>query len=107
MTLNKNLETNRDEILRIAASHGAQDLRVFGSVSRGEATDKSDVDILIKLEPGRSLLTSLRLSRILKICSGARSMWSLKTQSALTFASKSSGTLSAYEGGFDGTFHCV
>jgi predicted nucleotidyltransferase len=66
MTLNKNLETNRDEILRIAASHGAQDLRVFGSVSRGEATDKSDVDILIKLEPGRSLLDIVAIKQDLE-----------------------------------------
>jgi uncharacterized protein len=56
MILNKILDKNREKILRIAASYGARDLRVFGSVSRGEANLKSDIDILITLETGRSLL---------------------------------------------------
>lgn len=38
----------RDEILRIAAENGATNLRVFGSVARGEATDDSDVDFLVE-----------------------------------------------------------
>jgi predicted nucleotidyltransferase len=46
----------RDEILRIAARHGAQRVRVFGSVARGEPAPTSDLDLLIDLEPGRSLL---------------------------------------------------
>ncbi len=46
----------RDEILRIAEEHGAHNVRVFGSVARGEATEDSDVDFLIDLEPGRTLL---------------------------------------------------
>ena len=50
------LQSKRDEILRIAAKHGAHNVRVFGSVARGEADDKSDVDFLVNMEPGRSLL---------------------------------------------------
>lgn len=50
------LQSKREEILRIAARHGAHNVRVFGSVARGEADDKSDVDFLVKMEPGRSLL---------------------------------------------------
>jgi hypothetical protein len=46
----------REEILRIAARHGASEVRVFGSVARGEAGEESDVDFLVELEPGRSLL---------------------------------------------------
>ncbi|HEX6901212.1 MAG TPA: nucleotidyltransferase domain-containing protein [Thermoanaerobaculia bacterium] len=46
----------RDEILRVAARHGAHHLRVFGSVARGEADERSDVDFLVELEKGRSLL---------------------------------------------------
>lgn len=46
----------REEILRIASRHGARDVRVFGSVARGEAGDDSDVDFLVELEAGRSLL---------------------------------------------------
>lgn len=56
MDPSKMLQDKRDEILRIAAAHGAQNVRVFGSVFRGEAGAKSDVDLLVKLEPGRSLL---------------------------------------------------
>ena len=50
------LQTKRDEILRIAAEHGAQNIRVFGSVARGEDDEKSDVDFLVDMEKGRSLL---------------------------------------------------
>lgn len=53
----------RDEILRVASAHGARNLRVFGSVSRGEATDKSDIDLLINLEPGRTLLDIIAIKQ--------------------------------------------
>jgi predicted nucleotidyltransferase len=49
------LQTRRDDILSIAARHGARNVRVFGSVARGEARPDSDVDILVDMEPGRSL----------------------------------------------------
>lgn len=42
--------------LRIAAKDGARNVRVFGSVARGEADDRSDIDLLVEMEPGRSLL---------------------------------------------------
>ena len=50
------IRNRRDEILRVAARHGAHHLRVFGSVARGEADERSDVDFLVDLEKGRSLL---------------------------------------------------
>jgi len=50
------LKAKREEILRIAARHGAVNIRVFGSVARGDARPDSDVDFLVDLEPGRSLL---------------------------------------------------
>jgi uncharacterized protein len=46
----------RAEILAAAARHGASNVRVFGSVARGEADAASDVDFLVDFEPGRSLL---------------------------------------------------
>lgn len=49
------LKTKRREILRIAAKYGARNVRVFGSVARGDAGEHSDVDFLIDLEPGRTL----------------------------------------------------
>lgn len=50
------LNSKRRQILQIAASRGAHNLRVFGSVARGDAGANSDVDFLVDLEPGRSLL---------------------------------------------------
>jgi predicted nucleotidyltransferase len=50
------LKSRRDEILAIAERHGASNVRVFGSVARGEASPDSDVDFLVDLEPGRTLL---------------------------------------------------
>lgn len=46
----------RVEILRFARAHGATRVRVFGSVARGEETAGSDLDLLVDLAPGRSLL---------------------------------------------------
>jgi uncharacterized protein len=49
------LQRNRQAILEIAQRHGAHDVRVFGSVARGESTQSSDVDILVRFDPDRSL----------------------------------------------------
>jgi uncharacterized protein len=56
MDMHKRLLAWREEILRAAARHGASNVRIFGSVARGEAGPASDVDVLVDLEPGRSLL---------------------------------------------------
>ncbi len=56
MTLEELLHEKREEILRIAARHGARNVRVFGSMVRGEANQASDIDFLVEMEPGRSLL---------------------------------------------------
>ncbi len=50
------LQTQRDEILSIATRHGAYNVRVFGSIAWGDASGHSDVDFLVELEEGRSLL---------------------------------------------------
>jgi predicted nucleotidyltransferase len=49
------LRRRRKEILRVAAASGARNLRVFGSVARGDAKPGSDVDLLVEFEAGRSL----------------------------------------------------
>ena len=56
MTLQEQLQEKREEILALAAKHGASNIRVFGSVVRGEADADSDVDFLVEMQPGRSLL---------------------------------------------------
>jgi hypothetical protein len=45
----------REQILALAAKYGASDVRIFGSVARGQADDLSDVDFLVNLQEGRSL----------------------------------------------------
>jgi hypothetical protein len=55
MGIQELLQAKREEILRIAAQHGARNVRVFGSVARGEADEASDIDFLVELEPGRTL----------------------------------------------------
>lgn len=55
MATDQLLREKREEILRIAARHGARNVRVFGSLPRGEADERSDVDFLVEMEPGRSL----------------------------------------------------
>jgi len=60
------LTDKREEILRIAARHGARNVRVFGSVARGLADQDSDVDLLVEIEEGRSLLDRIALMQELE-----------------------------------------
>jgi hypothetical protein len=56
MVKDETLQSKRLDILRIAAGHGARSVRLFGSVARGDNRPDSDVDFLVEMEPGRSLL---------------------------------------------------
>lgn len=60
------LRARRQEILSSACDHGAHNVRVFGSTVRGEATAGSDVDLLVEMEPGRSLVDLVGLWQDLK-----------------------------------------
>jgi len=55
MAIDERLKEKREEILGLCATYGARNPRVFGSVVRGEADARSDVDLLVEMEPGRSL----------------------------------------------------
>ena len=55
------IRQQRIEILRIARKHGAREVRLFGSVVRGGATNDSDVDVLVKMDEGRSLLDRIAM----------------------------------------------
>ncbi len=54
MSTNELLKEKREEILRTASKHGARNVRVFGSVARGEARPDSDVDLLVEVGPDRT-----------------------------------------------------
>ena len=56
----------REDIRHVAARHGARDLRLFGSVVRGEQSSKSDVDLLVRLDRDRSLLDHIALMQDLE-----------------------------------------
>jgi predicted nucleotidyltransferase len=56
MGIKELLESRRNEILNLAARYGAKNLRVFGSVARGEGGPGSDLDLLVDMEKGRNLL---------------------------------------------------
>jgi uncharacterized protein len=61
------IQTRRQEILQIARRNGAVNVRVFGSVARGDDRPGSDIDFLVNLEPGRSLMDLARLLRELNM----------------------------------------
>lgn len=61
MDLRAQLRAKRPQILALAAKHGAYNVRLFGSVARGEATETSDLDFLVTMEKGRTYLDLIGL----------------------------------------------
>ncbi|MBI5566653.1 MAG: nucleotidyltransferase family protein [Chloroflexi bacterium] len=66
MGVDELLKNKRSDILQIAARHGAHNVRLFGSVARGEARSDSDIDVLVDFEPGRNLLDRVGLMQDLE-----------------------------------------
>jgi predicted nucleotidyltransferase len=62
----------RADILHIVSIHGARNPRIFGSVARGQAQPSSDVDVLVDMEPGRTLLDLIALEQELSDTLGRR-----------------------------------
>ena len=60
----------RETVLRVAMAHGARNIYLFGSAARGEARADSDLDLLVDLEPGRSLLDLIAIEQDLEDCLG-------------------------------------
>jgi len=56
MDAEKLLKNKRQAIMALADKHGAHSVRIFGSIARGDSGPESDVDLLVKMEEGRSLL---------------------------------------------------
>jgi predicted nucleotidyltransferase len=65
------LKAKREEILAVCAKYGAYNVRVFGSIARGEADEQSDIDLIVDFEPGRTLLDHaglwLELQELLRV----------------------------------------
>jgi uncharacterized protein len=72
MTLLERLATLGEEIRRVAAENGGREVRIFGSVARGDERPESDVDVLVSLEPGRSLVDLARMELALERLVGRR-----------------------------------
>ena len=64
------VQSQREQILTLAHNHGARDVRIFGSVALGDSQPDSDIDFLVNLETGRSLLDLARLLRELQTLLG-------------------------------------
>lgn len=64
------IRARREEILDAAARHGATNVRIYGSVARGEARPVSDIDVLMDMEEGSSLLDLAALHLELEVILG-------------------------------------
>lgn len=60
-SLTQLLHQNREEILKLAVHYGASNVRLFGSVARGEADHESDIDLLVDFETGYTLIDRISL----------------------------------------------
>lgn len=72
MSLRDHLRQMRNPIAQAAAASGARDVRIFGSVARGEENESSDIDFLVTLDQGRTLLDLARLEERLERLLGRR-----------------------------------
>ena len=72
MTHQQLLKEKRSQILDIAKTHGASNIRIFGSVARGEAIKYSNIDFLIDIKPGKNLLDRIALIQDLADLSGCK-----------------------------------
>jgi uncharacterized protein len=72
MNLSKLLRLKKEEVQKIAHHHGARNLRVFGSMARGEATEGSDLDLLVEMETGRTLLDLVAIKQDLEELLGCK-----------------------------------
>lgn len=66
MDLDQRIQQHREQIIEIAAAHGASAVRIFGSVARSEPNEGSDLDVLVKLEPDRDLFDQIALKQDLE-----------------------------------------
>lgn len=65
MQLARLLQRHRSAVRALASEHHASNVRVFGSVASGRGSSSSDIDLLVDMDPGASLLDQVRLHRAL------------------------------------------
>lgn len=64
--MNRSIHEHRDDILRLSRKHGARNVRLFGSAAREEEGPESDLDLLVDMEEGRSLIDHVALKQDLE-----------------------------------------
>lgn len=72
MEIEKKIRNEREKILSIAAANGARSIRMFGSMARGRSSPGSDLDLIIDMEPGRSLLDLIAIKQDLEDLLGCK-----------------------------------
>jgi predicted nucleotidyltransferase len=72
LTASEIVEQMRSRILEVAQRHGATNVRIFGSVARGQADEASDIDLLVDLEAGKTLFDLVALTQELSEITGRR-----------------------------------
>ena len=72
MNLSQLIQQKRRQVLEIAQGHGARNVRLFGSVARGETTETSDLDLLIDMEMERTLLDVIAIKQDLEELLGSK-----------------------------------
>jgi predicted nucleotidyltransferase len=72
MNISQLIKQKRQQVLEIAQGHGARNVRLFGSVARGETTETSDLDLLIEMEAGRNLLDVIAIKQDLEALLGCK-----------------------------------
>jgi len=66
MNVAETVRKKREQILNVATAYGAYNVRVIGSVARGEADEQSDIDFLVSIGPAFSLMDHVRLEEELE-----------------------------------------
>ena len=72
MEIKELLKSKRAEIIRITEKYGARNVRLFGSVARGEYDQASDIDLLVEFGPGVTLLKHAAMIRELELLLGVK-----------------------------------
>ena len=66
MSVSNTIKSKREEILNIAQKFGAKNVRIFGSMARGEENPESDLDIIVEMEKGSSLLDIIAIKQYIE-----------------------------------------